>query len=161
MTRVSLYRHFDKDGALLYIGMTCRLQQRQEEHQARVDWHALVCRSEITWFDCRNAALAAEALAIKTEKPRYNIQHRAIRNVDPAEPNAVSAILADEMQAAASGLGISITTMGARVGQGGKFYERLRSGKRVWPETVEKVRSKMRDLVGESTEKPKPTGDAA
>lgn len=46
-----------------------------------------------------------------------------------------------EMESAAADLGISVSTLGRLSGQGGKFHERLRAGKRVWPETVSKVRA--------------------
>jgi hypothetical protein len=55
--------------------------------------------------------------------------------------------LADEIEAVASILNMSPSTVGERAGQGGKFYERLRSGRRVWPETIEKVQVKLRDLL--------------
>lgn len=48
--------------------------------------------------------------------------------------------LASEIEAAAASLGISPSTIGARAGQGGRFYIRLKDGKRVWPETASKVR---------------------
>ncbi|PZQ99184.1 MAG: hypothetical protein DI533_00305 [Cereibacter sphaeroides] len=50
-------------------------------------------------------------------------------------------ILLAEIEEAASRLGLSPSTVGERAGQGGKFYERLKAGKRVWPETADKVRS--------------------
>ena len=60
-----------------------------------------------------------------------------------------SETLADDIQAVADRLNMSPSTVGQRAGQGGKFYERLRSGKRVWPETIDKVQQKLRDLVNE------------
>ena len=40
---------------------------------------------------------------------------------------------------AAARLGIAPSTVGQRAGQGGHFYARLKAGKRVWPETAQKV----------------------
>lgn len=48
-----------------------------------------------------------------------------------------------EIEAAAVRLGMSPRTLGERAGQGGKFYDRLCDGKRVWPETVAKVRQRL------------------
>lgn len=48
--------------------------------------------------------------------------------------------LLQEMKSAAAELGIAVSTLGRIAGQGGKFHERLMSGKRVWPETEAKVR---------------------
>ena len=52
-----------------------------------------------------------------------------------------------EIEATASALGISPRTVGERAGQGGKFYDRLCDGKRVWPETADKVRLRMAEML--------------
>lgn len=49
--------------------------------------------------------------------------------------------LLHEIKAAAADLGIAPSTVGERAGQGGHFYRRLNEGKRIWPETAEKVRA--------------------
>lgn len=59
--------------------------------------------------------------------------------------------LAEEIEAVAARLGMSPSTVGERAGQGGKFYDRLRAGRRVWPETVTKVRAKLRALESKKT----------
>ena len=48
--------------------------------------------------------------------------------------------LTDIMEAAAAQLGIAPSTIGERAGQGGRFYSRLKSGARCWPETEAAVR---------------------
>jgi len=45
-----------------------------------------------------------------------------------------------EIEAAAAALGIAPSTLGERAGQGGHFYARLKAGKRVWPDTAQRVR---------------------
>ena len=52
-----------------------------------------------------------------------------------------------EIEATAATLGISPRTVGERAGQGGKFYDRLCEGKRVWPETAAKVRVRLAEMV--------------
>lgn len=49
--------------------------------------------------------------------------------------------LMTEIERAAVALNVAPSTIGARAGQGGKFYARLQDGKRVWPETELKVRA--------------------
>lgn len=66
--------------------------------------------------------------------------------------------LLGEMEAAAAELGVSVSTLGRLAGQGGKFHERLRNGRRVWPETIEKVRS---TILRERELRAKPPEDAA
>lgn len=64
------------------------------------------------------------------------------------EQMTLSQTLIAEMEAAASRIGIEPSTLGERAGQGGRFYARLKEGKRVWPETAEKVRKTIADLEG-------------
>lgn len=47
--------------------------------------------------------------------------------------------LADAMLLYAQECGCAVTTLGARARCGGNFYERLLAGKRIWPETKQKV----------------------
>lgn len=53
------------------------------------------------------------------------------------------------MRSAAERLDVATSTLGRMVGQGGKFYERLEAGKRVWPETERKVVKRLDDLLHE------------
>ncbi|WP_370312503.1 hypothetical protein [Sagittula sp.] len=55
-----------------------------------------------------------------------------------------------EIEAKALELSLSPSTIGRMAGQGGKFYERLLKGKRVWPETVTAVRSKLQEMKAPS-----------
>lgn len=57
--------------------------------------------------------------------------------------------LKSEIEAAAETLGIAPSTVGERAGQGGRFYKRLCDGKRVWPETAEAVRGKLRAMLSQ------------
>lgn len=51
-----------------------------------------------------------------------------------------------EFEDAARGLGLSPSTLGRLVGQGGDFHKRLTAGRRVWPETIEQVRQEIAAL---------------
>lgn len=53
--------------------------------------------------------------------------------------------LLSEIDAYCSARGITPQTFGRLAGQGGNFYNRLRDGRRAWPETVAKVRKFMVD----------------
>ena len=71
----SLYRFFDADGALLYIGITNCLPRRFERHEGEKPWFAHVARVTVEHHPDRDAALVAERIAIQQEKPRYNVVH--------------------------------------------------------------------------------------
>lgn len=73
----ALYRHFDLDGALLYVGIAVCVHARTKAHRARSPWFPLVARIEVAEFATRAAAMEAERRAIKDECPRHNIRGRA------------------------------------------------------------------------------------
>lgn len=74
MTRTALYRHFDADGSLLWVGVTANPFLRLAGHMSTSDWRDSVARVEIERFDSRGAAEAAETQAILSERPRFNRQ---------------------------------------------------------------------------------------
>ena len=79
-----LYRFFDSDGALLYVGITVNLPARLSRHRDEKEWWVDVVRVSIEWFPDRDSVLAAEKAAIRSEQPRYNIQHnRSGRVISP------------------------------------------------------------------------------
>lgn len=51
-----------------------------------------------------------------------------------------------ELEDAAAELGLSPATVGRIAGQGGHFYKRLKSGRRVWPETARAVRERIQEI---------------
>lgn len=77
MTRTALYRHFDKEGVLLYVGISDCLSERDKQHRATAHWHNLVHHTQTMWLDDRKSARAQESIAIIREKPKHNIQSRA------------------------------------------------------------------------------------
>jgi predicted GIY-YIG superfamily endonuclease len=71
--RTALYRLYDADDRLLYIGVSKRPKLRFEEHRMNGSrWISQVTRRDITWHPSRPEALAAEKAAIQTEHPRHN-----------------------------------------------------------------------------------------
>lgn len=71
----TLYRLFDAEDNLLYVGVTFMLGNRFYEHSKK-RWWADVARRELVTFENRREALEAEREAIQTEGPRHNIQQR-------------------------------------------------------------------------------------
>lgn len=86
----TLYRYFDSDGELLYVGITAHGHSRAEVHRSQSLWWAAAASATFEHHPNRAAALRAEAAAILAENPLYNV-----RGVDPA---AVSRITAYEQQ---------------------------------------------------------------
>jgi predicted GIY-YIG superfamily endonuclease len=76
--RTALYRYFDANDELLYIGISNDPDFRAKAHlyESRPDdWPKKAARRTVEWHDSRPLALKAEEDAIKAERPRYNEKH--------------------------------------------------------------------------------------
>ena len=71
----NLYRHYDSSDKLLYVGISVSAVNRLKEHIDSSKWTSDISTVKIESFPDRNSALLAEKLAIKTEKPIWNIIH--------------------------------------------------------------------------------------
>lgn len=67
-----VYRIYDNDEQLLYVGITKNVLGRMTKHKRR-EWWPLARYMEITWFEGREAAKSAERHAIRDENPIHNI----------------------------------------------------------------------------------------
>jgi predicted GIY-YIG superfamily endonuclease len=72
--RACVYRLYDADGQLLYIGCTVALERRLTSHMSSSEFGELISRCEWVEYDSEAEAFAAECRAIETESPRYNRQ---------------------------------------------------------------------------------------
>jgi Bacterial regulatory proteins, gntR family len=85
--RTAVYRHFDAQGDLLYLGISIdpevRLKAHRDNHEP---WVQAAVRYTVEWHDTRADALKAEADAIRVEHPRFNLTH----NYDDAPFNPES-----------------------------------------------------------------------
>lgn len=67
-----VYRHFDADDQLLYVGQSQHYTQRSHEHERSSDWFREVAKITVQHFATRAEMMAAELLAIQTENPIWN-----------------------------------------------------------------------------------------
>lgn len=79
--RTALYRLFDGQDRLLYIGIASNPERRWAEHKNDKTWWPQVKRRTVEWHPSRLVAMTAEARAIKSEQPAHNIVIP-----DPADP---------------------------------------------------------------------------
>jgi hypothetical protein len=70
--RTAVYRLFDADGALLYVGISKSFGLRWQQHAHAQPWWPEVQRQTVEWRETRREAEEAETVAILSEKPRYN-----------------------------------------------------------------------------------------
>lgn len=71
--RTALYRLFDAEGRLLYVGIAFNPADRWRGHSSTKFWWHEVSRREVEWRETRGDALRAEAEAILVERPLYNV----------------------------------------------------------------------------------------
>lgn len=72
--RVStLYRFYDAEENLLYVGVTQRGPARFKEHASNKDWWSRVATITLEHFASSEDAYIAEGHAIRAERPRHNV----------------------------------------------------------------------------------------
>jgi predicted GIY-YIG superfamily endonuclease len=72
MSTHALYRHYDADLRLLYVGITNNPGRRWEQHRDK-EWWEEVANTKIERYPDRESVLQAERRAIETERPWWNI----------------------------------------------------------------------------------------
>lgn len=82
MTTTHLYRHFDAEGALLYVGISLSAVNRLSQHKDCSHWFDDIARVDIETFPSRHEALRAEKAAILAENPRHNLRRPGLREQD-------------------------------------------------------------------------------
>jgi len=70
-----LYRHYDANGTLLYVGISKNAVYRFQAHKKSSAWARGSVRMTIEMFPDRLSASIAELEAIKCEKPLHNVGH--------------------------------------------------------------------------------------
>lgn len=67
-----LYRHYDTAGRLLYVGQTCDLIRRSQEHMRLAPWRHLIAHIEIERYRHLETVDWAERRAVEVERPMFN-----------------------------------------------------------------------------------------
>lgn len=73
--RTALYRVYDAEGKLLYIGISQNPDVRFGQHSQTKDWWGEVAERKVEWLPTRAEATTAEKMAIQTENPYWNRNH--------------------------------------------------------------------------------------
>lgn len=68
-----VYRLFDKQGALLYVGYSSSFARRVQVHTTQTKWWPEVVSWHLEFHDTEMPARTAERSAIFRENPRYNV----------------------------------------------------------------------------------------
>lgn len=117
-----MYRLFDAEGVLLYVGISNEPPVRYTAHSYdKPWWHEVVEKTE-QWFPNRAAALKVEADAIANEMPKYNLAGSP--NWPPKAPD-------DGMSVSVADFRAQLTEYISRARYGGKVTFLYSRGKRV------------------------------
>lgn len=68
----SVYRYFDIDQRLLYVGVARDPIHRYRQHRSKAEWISQATACVIEWHPNRDTALDVEQHAIQTESPLHN-----------------------------------------------------------------------------------------
>lgn len=82
----ALYRLYDSENRLLYVGITNDPPTRFVHHKREKTWWGDVARREIEWLPSRMEALAAEEQAIHCESPFWNVSKSLTRAMAKPTP---------------------------------------------------------------------------
>lgn len=74
--RHHLYRHFDSEGRLLYVGQSINALGRLIQHRVSACWFDKIATVTIECLPSSQALTAAERKAIREEYPIYNKSQR-------------------------------------------------------------------------------------
>jgi prevent-host-death family protein len=75
--RTALYRLYNAEDRLIYVGVTKDLKARFRQHRADKPWWSEVAMKDVEWHVDSESALAEERKLIRDELPRYNERGRA------------------------------------------------------------------------------------
>lgn len=70
-----LYRYYDSNDVLLYIGISANFAVRNSAHSNSSFWFAECAKVTFEKYENQTELVAAEKLAIENEKPLHNIAH--------------------------------------------------------------------------------------
>lgn len=83
--QTALYRFFDAQGSLLYVGIANDPRTRWSSHKGEKRWWGEVATKTLDWFTTREEAERVEESAIVNERPRYNVTHSETRQPGDAK----------------------------------------------------------------------------
>lgn len=140
MTRAAVYRHYDADQVLIYVGCSVAPIARLCEHQDGSPWGRTTATVTIEWWPTKAEALAAEAAAIQTEKPLVNRTGRARRGKKKRLGSGVdhSALIA-RIDAHIAETRESRSSFGRRAVNDCGLFERLIAGSSLRPDTLARI----------------------
>lgn len=126
--RTCVYRLYDQDKVLLYVGMSRDPQVRWRDHEKKPWWPDVADR-QVVWHATRGLAHADERAAIKREEPLHNLQRYDGAPAAPrAVPDSSDSGVAIHLDYLLRSRGLSQVELAERVGIHTNNLSRLRNG---------------------------------
>ncbi|VVP18264.1 hypothetical protein PS893_03689 [Pseudomonas fluorescens] len=115
----ALYRHFDAEKRLLYVGISLSASRRLSQHMRDSKWARTITSIEIEHFETRSQAVEAEQRAIVDEKPLWNVLHNLAEAAQssPASIGNTRKLRPEEVMFDYGNVARNIVTTGAKVEQ--------------------------------------------
>lgn len=85
--RTALYRIYDRDGILLYVGISRSFGRRWSDESHEKPWWGDVQRMTVDWYPTRQEAEIAESRVIRSERPVHNVAHNRPRPALSRKPS--------------------------------------------------------------------------
>lgn len=133
----AVYRLFDAEDVLLYVGISCNPEARFKQHRTHQWWWPQVAARTIEWRPDRLTALKHEALAIQDEAPLYNHESPNPERVSlpkpcPAKPKPANDDFDFSVESFTEALGADVMehirqSVAAAPAPGPELVERMRS----------------------------------
>jgi predicted GIY-YIG superfamily endonuclease len=128
--RCVVYRHFDKDGVLLYVGCTKDIYKRTMSHVSQKDWAHEIATITLEHYEDRKDALAAEIEYQYKENPKYVLPPVIARKLTrEARYNQVLDWLSDEWKSPGELAGVMTSYYHLAVKRGHAQHKRVPEGK--------------------------------
>lgn len=86
---IELYRHFDKNRCLLYVGISLNSSERLWAHRQNTKWAKKVVYTTLEYFNDAGDARSAERIAIYIEEPLHNKVHNGEKYI-PDDPDEIA-----------------------------------------------------------------------
>jgi predicted GIY-YIG superfamily endonuclease len=140
--KTALYRHFNAQGQLLYVGITCDPVRRTATHFVNSDWAADLARIEVEWHDSKKAAIDAECRAIRSEQPVNNCGAGQRKKSGVSKPTggiADNSAILDRIARHLDATGETRTAFGMRIGNDYGLLNRLAAGHEPRQTTIARI----------------------
>jgi predicted GIY-YIG superfamily endonuclease len=93
ISQTALYRHWDSDNNLLYVGISLSAMQRLAQHKEKSRWFSKIASVTIEYHPTREAALLAERAAIANERPAFNVVFNGANDNSPRPGPATAGLV--------------------------------------------------------------------